>query len=81
LFRKFKSVTSAFIRNNKFGFHSIPVGEPAKLVAFYKNNEKYFLSIQDIVISDNLEINPKFKEVTLVELEKKMESISWAEDI
>jgi len=74
-FRNINGVLKPKIKNDKYVFYGVPVGEEATLIGIKTSDEKIEASIEPLTISDNPIKNLKYSDMTLSELREKLNQI------
>lgn len=78
MYKSFKTMSPGeLINNNQFRFSPLEIGSDVIIFGFSKVGDKIYLGQKEVVLSENLEINLEFKEVTLEELKTASEALEW----
>jgi TonB family protein len=75
IFHRFKIILPGTIESNRITFKSVPLGEKVTIVALKTIEGKIFLAVKETEISEKMETELDFQQVTLDLLKKEMEKI------
>ncbi|MCY1720763.1 energy transducer TonB [Prolixibacteraceae bacterium Z1-6] len=75
IFHRFRSIIRGKNESDKIVFKNLPLGEKVTIVALKTEGNKIFLAVNETEITNEPEIIPDYKKVTMKLLKKKMEEL------
>lgn len=76
IFHRFKAILPGTIESNRITFKRVPLGEKVTIVALKTIGGKIFLAVKETEISEKVETELDFQQVTLKLLKKEMEKLN-----
>ena len=76
IFHSFKAILPGYIESNRIVYNRVPLGEKVTIVALKTVDNKILLAVKETVITDKVETELDFQQVSLDLLKKEMEKLN-----